>query len=216
MTKNSEWGAVAYLTQSKYGRNGTEVTVNNVSLNEVNHVRAATGFGASSISAGTQITTWDKIENGTQAGSWTTSQGQLATTTGNIYGIYDLSGGVWERTAGFISETTGNYVTYGGELKGEVDKYRSKYAGTSATDTENYLVSPNPIRVGEAIWETSNSGTDSNSWNGDCSFFPFSSSPFFARGGDWGYGARAGLFAFHRTTGHRYFSNGFRAVLVAE
>ena len=28
MLKNSEWGAVAYLTQSKYGRNGTKVTVN--------------------------------------------------------------------------------------------------------------------------------------------------------------------------------------------
>ena len=28
MLKNSEWGAVAYLTESKYGRNGTEVTIN--------------------------------------------------------------------------------------------------------------------------------------------------------------------------------------------
>ena len=28
MLKNSEWGAVAYLTHSKYGRNGTEVTIN--------------------------------------------------------------------------------------------------------------------------------------------------------------------------------------------
>ena len=28
MMKNSEWGAVAYLTQSRYGRNGTEVAIN--------------------------------------------------------------------------------------------------------------------------------------------------------------------------------------------
>ena len=28
MMKNSEWGAVAYLTHSQYGRNGTEVTIN--------------------------------------------------------------------------------------------------------------------------------------------------------------------------------------------
>ena len=28
MLKNSEWGAVAYLTESKYGRNGTEVEIN--------------------------------------------------------------------------------------------------------------------------------------------------------------------------------------------
>ena len=32
MLKNSEWGAVAYLTESKYGRNGTEVDMNNESF----------------------------------------------------------------------------------------------------------------------------------------------------------------------------------------
>ena len=216
MTKNSEWGAVTYLAQSKYGRNGTEVTINNVSLNEVNHLRAVTGFGGSSVSAGTQITTLDKITNGTQDGSWTTSQGQLASTTGNMYGIYDLSGGLWERTASFISVTTGNYATYGGELKGESDKYRSKYAGTSVTDTENYSANPNPSRVGEAIWETSTSGTGSNSWNGDNSLFPHSGNPFFVRGGSFGNGAIAGLFAFIRTTGYCDCNLGFRAVLVAE
>ena len=31
MLKNSEWGAVAYLTESKYGRNGTEVDINDES-----------------------------------------------------------------------------------------------------------------------------------------------------------------------------------------
>ena len=31
MLKNSEWGAVAYLTESKYGRNGTEVDMNDES-----------------------------------------------------------------------------------------------------------------------------------------------------------------------------------------
>src|SRR5574344_2787025 len=33
LQKNSEWGAVAYLTQSSYGRNGTEVTLNARNLN---------------------------------------------------------------------------------------------------------------------------------------------------------------------------------------
>ena len=216
MTKNSEWGAVTYLAQSKYGRNGTEITINNVNLNEANNIRAVTGFGASSISAGAQVTSWDKIENGTQAGSWNSAQGQLASTTGNIYGIYDLSGGLWERTAGFISLTTGNYAIYGGALKGEADKYRSKYAGTSATDTENYSANPNPSRVGEAIWETSTSVTGSNSWKGDYSFFPDSGAPFFVRGGSWGFGSSAGLFAFGRTAGNCDYSLGFRAVLIAE
>ena len=31
MMKNSEWGAVAYLTHSQYGRNGFEIHINNSS-----------------------------------------------------------------------------------------------------------------------------------------------------------------------------------------
>ena len=216
MTKNSEWGAVTYLTHSKYGRNGAEVTLNNITLNEVDHVRAVTGFGASSVNEPSQRTTWDKIASGTQPGSWITSQGQLASTTGNMYGIYDLSGGLWERTAGFISVTTGNYAAYGGALKGESDKYRSKYAGTSGLDKDNYSVSPNTDRIGEAIWETSTIGSGSSSWNGDYSCFTFSGSPFFMRGGRWADESNDGLFAFNRTVGSSIYDHGFRAVLVCE
>lgn len=46
LTKNSEWGAVAYLTHSKYGRNGEEIRINNVSVNGENTVFAVTGYGA--------------------------------------------------------------------------------------------------------------------------------------------------------------------------
>ena len=42
LMKNSEWGAVAYLTQSKYGRDGTEITVNNASLNSGGEAREET------------------------------------------------------------------------------------------------------------------------------------------------------------------------------
>ena len=40
MLKNSEWGAVAYLTESKYGRNGEEVTINDNS----SHITADAGI----------------------------------------------------------------------------------------------------------------------------------------------------------------------------
>ena len=42
MLKNSEWGAVAYLTESKYGRNGTEVTINDNS----SYITADAGISA--------------------------------------------------------------------------------------------------------------------------------------------------------------------------
>ena len=47
MLKNSEWGAVAYLTESKYGRNGTELDINknNVTTEDIvaNKLQSTTG-----------------------------------------------------------------------------------------------------------------------------------------------------------------------------
>jgi len=44
LIKNSEWGAVAYLSQSKYGLNGTNIYKNNVTLNSsTSSVYAVTG-----------------------------------------------------------------------------------------------------------------------------------------------------------------------------
>ena len=153
-----------------------------------------------------------------QEGSWTTTRGQKASTTNNIYGIYDLSGGTWEWTAGYIATDVAddNYDKYGGSLKGESNEYKSKYAGTSIKDTDNYLETSNTARLGEAIWETSNSGTGSNSWNGDYSCFPFDIGPFFRWGGSWKMSSGSGTFAYHRGGGYCYFYIGFRAVLVVE
>lgn len=84
--KNSEWGAVAYLAESKYGRNGTEININNNS----NYL---TGNAGNDISESSSSTT----------NAYNTQQGMLASTTGNIYGIYDLSGGAWEYMAGYYA-----------------------------------------------------------------------------------------------------------------
>ena len=115
LMKNSEWGAVAYLTQSKYGRNGVEITINNKNLNNnPSTIYAVTGYS-----------------NGTN-NTYETSNGQLASTTGNLYGVYDMSGGVWERTAGYLNNDNGNLKTYGKSMTdlnndGNVDKEATKY-----------------------------------------------------------------------------------------
>ena len=45
--KNSEWGAVAYLAHSQYGRNGHEITINNssnfITGNAANEISADVG-----------------------------------------------------------------------------------------------------------------------------------------------------------------------------
>ena len=50
LIKNDEWGAVAYLTQSSYGRNENEVTINNSSS-------FITGSAGNSVSAGADVGT---------------------------------------------------------------------------------------------------------------------------------------------------------------
>ena len=218
LTKNSEWGAVAYLAHSKYGRNGQEVTVNNITVNEEETIRAVTGYAGAEVSAEERITNLTAIKNNEVAGSWTTEQGQKASSTGNIYGIYDLSGGLWEWTAGYIAPDTGNYQDYGGSLKGESNQYKSKYAGISETDTDNYNEMANIGRKGEAIWETSKDGTypSKTGWNSDYSYFLCYFEPFTIRGGRWGNTSVAGVFTFARINGYCNCGIGFRPVLVIE
>lgn len=217
LTKNSEWGAVAYLTYSKYGRNGENVRINNVSVNGTNTIYAVTGYAASTdnIAEDTSRDLTTLMKNN-QTRSWTTEEGQLASSTGNVYGIYDLSGGLWEYTAGYIAPTEGNYINYGGNLKGESNKYKSKYEGTSSTDTDNYNETANQTRIGEAIWETSTSGHGNNGWDRSRSNFLNSSSPFTMRGVRWANGTNAGVFAFSYLTGVSAYQVGFRPVLIAE
>ena len=77
----------------------------------------------------------------------------------------------------------------------------------------NYKV--NKYIFGDAIRETSTSGTGSISWKGECSDFPTLYYPFSRSGGSlWNY-SNAGLFYFDRTNGYNNYDYGFRPVLVA-
>ncbi|MFR0822292.1 MAG: hypothetical protein ACLU84_07150 [Clostridia bacterium] len=122
LMKNSEWGAVAYLSQSQYGLNGTDITVNNISLNSggtkrtntagksgVDSVYAVTGCTTAYTSAGETVKTMANI-NGTTGNTanngvytWDQLNGCKASSSGTIYGIYDLSGGTYERTSRLCS-----------------------------------------------------------------------------------------------------------------
>ena len=91
MIKNSEFGAVSYLTESIYGRNGNEVGINE-------SIPAYTGAGPKS---GTDVTGGTYTFNANDY-AWNTTQGQKSSTTGNIYGVYDMAGGNHEFTATYL------------------------------------------------------------------------------------------------------------------
>ncbi|MNI94731.1 hypothetical protein D3C73_1528750 [compost metagenome] len=76
MMKNIEWGSVAYLSHSIYGKNG-QVWVNPSST----YITGQAGESADALSTATTYS-YDNLTYGVNA-----------STTGNIYGVYDMSGG---------------------------------------------------------------------------------------------------------------------------
>ena len=256
MMKNSEWGGVAYLTQSAYGnKQGTDSSsgVWNNAYNEClvskgedtgsnygginSFCVTLTGAVGSSRNAYTsyyseQTSITDKnadsitisfteyAQNGTTTAKtqtyykYYTTNGIKGSTTGNIYGIYDMSGGSWEYMADYLANGTQPYMTY---FKENVsNRYKTEYKGDGATDstedrTANY--NANNDRYGDALWETSNGANGQYSWNQDYSNFPYLSSPFFGRGGGFHDSNGAGLFCFDRAYGGASYRCGFRPVL---
>ena len=145
---------------------------------------------------------------------YNTEQGVKASTTRNIYGIYDMSGGSWEYMASFLANGTTSYAT---SMKTKPAKYIEQYAGTGATESAedrqaNYEANTNVY--GDAVYEASSKGDGTqSSWNGDYSGFPFLGNPFFMRGGDYGNAAGAGVFYFDRDWGGSAHA-GFRVVAL--
>ena len=168
-----------------------------------------------------EITYTNINENATTGGNYTntfyryyTENGQKASTTRNIYGIYDMSGGAWEYMANYLGSVTENQFV--SKFLTIESKYQTPYAGTGATSstedrTLNYEA--NKEKYGDAIWETSNGCDGQYSWNADYSNFPYASSPFFIRGGKYSSGSRAGPFYFYNNDGWGYYNFSFRVVL---
>ena len=209
LIKNSEWGSVSYLSKSEYGLGSVDIAINNKNFNDhTNNVYAGTGYN----------------NQGKKWNDTSIEKGYSASTTGNIYGIYDMSGGTWERVASYINNSigAGNRNTYGASVVtggAKSTKYATVYLSneTDSTNTDdkrgeaNYNVN-NKI-YGDAVRETSTKGSEKLSWYSDYSYFPEGGSPFFIRGGYWD-SVGAGLFYFSRDCGNNNYNVGFRPVLM--
>ena len=197
MMKNDEWGAVAYLSKSKYGKQNEEVWINNSSS-------YITGSAGNSASAGTDAGTTN---------DYTSTQGVKASTTGTVYGVYDMSGGAWEYVAAYVNNGDFNLKNYGSSLVNGDAKTKNVYSkGSTNSYEDNYK--QNKGVYGDALYETSiNGNSRDGSWYDDYSIFPIS--PFFIRGGSYNNGTNAGMFAFYADNGNIDSFNSFRPVLVA-
>lgn len=174
MIKNMEWGAVAYLTQSQYGRctNGVceEVRINNNS-------EYITGCGA--ISKDDSSTVECGIE-------YFNSNIYPQSSTGNIYGIFDLNGSAVEYVMGVMLDNNNQIVnSSSGFIVSPNNKYFDLYSyGTNELD---YLRG----KLGDATKENLN-------WYDDIASFIFSNNSWFTRGGYHWDGSIGGIFDFYR------------------
>ena len=177
MMKNREWGAVAILSQSKYGvynQNSLTKTVPQV-WNNPNSSYITGNVGASADASSTTSTT-----------SYDSANGPKASTTGTVYGVYDMAGGSWEYVAGCYSSTGTEFGT----------NINAKYY-----DTYNYSEQKTVLAI--------------TGWNGDWWSGVTGDYPVFVRGGCSSNSTKAGMFAGVGKSENVDYGYSFRPVWVA-
>lgn len=219
MMKNSEWGAVAYLSHSRYGAN-REIYINNSS-------GYYTGRSGGNVGGSTAINTvytsqtsttlyntsgfytWDGylLEYNTNTKSGTHDISKVASTTGNITGVYDMSGGAWEYVMGYYSPAGSTWgATSSNNYAGFSSQPNSKYYD-DYTATNSLTACNGGICYGHGLSEVSD-------WYDDLAFFVDAGGPWFLRGGNCLDDSSAGAFYFDRNDGRSGIDRAARSVLV--
>ncbi len=207
MTKNTEWGAIAYLSHSKYGIN-TEVRINNNSnyLTGYSATDETNQFSFPGVSGTTSDVTLP----------YNTETGYKASTTGNITGVYDMSGGAWEYVAAYMPSSRDASGFTSAELN-TYAKYLDIYPSNSTiTSYNNRILGDATGELGPFYFyaDKDNINRYHNNWYGGSSHFVDSTTPWFDRGGDYDNGVLAGQFYFGRSTGGVSAYAGARLVLT--
>ena len=201
MIKNMEWGAVAYLKQSKFGLGTTDIGVNDYSSEPDGNPyrKLKTGCG-----------TYSNSEFGsTICNEYDTNLGKLASTTGNIYGVYDMAGGAYEFVMGSMVNSFGQfYSNYSGFETKPDNKYCDFYTWDDSLTTNTRA------KLGDGIREMTIPRT-TTSWYNDSTRFLVYTDSWLYRGGEYGNSeSHAGLFASDGRTGTATEIHSSRAILT--
>ena len=214
MMKNTEWGAVAYLSHSKYGIN------KKINLNNYKSINS----GYSALPLTNQQTYPGTYGDGDGYNeTYNTDIGYLASTTGNITGIYDLVGGAQEYVASYVDTKFGSSGFKAATIAEYDAKYFDVYNKSSTSSTFQYRIlgdatgETGPFKSfidgdGDTTATTTNS-RNHNTWYNSLARFVLSSEPFFLRGGTFKNGGLASQFYFDNHTGAANANVGYRFVL---
>ena len=192
MMKNSEWAIVAYLSQSKYGKLGnTKFTNSNKELyqNKSNAYITGCSYGSPSN---------DNTDYGCQYTYDVDINGTGASTTGNIYGIYDMSGGAWE----YVMANYNDVVGQSGFVAMPNTIYYDKYTTSDVNTACN----------GEAC--TSHSLSEIAGWYSDYHAMVNVTYPWLLHGGCYYSSTIAGAFSFNVSGGNVGTNGSFRLVMI--
>ena len=191
MMKNSEWGAVAYLSQSRYGKLGNRNYTGankEVYTNKSDSIITGCSYGRPSNNTpdyGCHYTYDIEIK------------GTGASTAGTIYGIYDMSGGTHEYVMGNYNDIVGSSGFESMPESKYYDKYTSSDALTSCNRDEC---------LSHALSETA-------SWYNNYSYMINDENSWFTRGGAYSLMANAGIFTYARNISNTSVMT-FRLVLA--
>ena len=216
MVNNNDWGAVTYLSASKYGAGYNKVQINaNGDYHDIyDDTYGTTGCGpqangnTSGYDGGGTLGTQSAYSSNDPQHAYNGTLGQLASTTNNPTGIYDMSGGGYE----FVAASYTTNLNESGADDKFIDYFDTK-AHPPYVNTYNFS-DPNSCTFatcgGQALYETNNGSDDGlYQWNGDYMGFVTSSSPWFIRGAAFYGGSRAGLFYASCHVGGNFGNNYF-------
>ena len=165
---------------------------------------------------------WNNVLSGSDTG-----EGTKSSTTGNIYGIYDMGGCLADYTASYINAVgNGNLTTYGKSFANGTSTY---LATAYPYQTDSSITYPTDYKdfnsaypgfgkiFGDALWETSSGTGSGKAWFGQTlEEDGYASEVFFPRGGGWYGTGYVGLCGLNDSGGNANNGSGFHSVLVAE
>ena len=149
--KNTEWGAMAYLSQSIYGKYGNS-NYTGANKGVYKNTSTATGRSTGSYTGESYVCVYNNIAD---RGNGTGSCGGGASTTGNITGIYDASGdqgGVYEFTMGYYAGAKDTQIWTNA---GFTEPLEAKYTNAYMIKISNGVIRENSTpSTGHAFIET--------------------------------------------------------------
>ena len=203
---NMEYGAIAVLTYSQYGKKNNSEYIGSGKLGFLN-----TAMGNSD---------WDKVLTGCSAGKSVDGAsyrcpysydypyyGTGASSTGTIYGIYDLAGGSWECVMGIVSGYP--IRDYLGGYNGVLPDNKRFYNFYRASNMYDYSRSI----VGDMMGEVISISNPTKTWNGNNAYLATANYPWIKRGGSFRGGSYSGIFDFGITDALKRGDKTFRVIL---